>query len=130
MSQHRLSYWEKIRRRFLRRPPKYQPSWIKTQYGNGLIYGSSLTVRIVGAELIMGHIIDVKNRKMYMLEYSHANDRDKDAETNNFTMKTKLHPEAIAPDYFLPPGEYILINQWFDYDTGRNGTYTDKFIII
>ena len=125
-----LNRWGKIRRRFLRRPPKYQQSFIKTSQGNGLTFGSSLDVRIVGAELIMGHIVDPKNRRIYQLSYSNANDADKDAETNNFTMKTRQHPNAVAPDYFLPPGEYLLINQWFDYDTGTNGTYKDKFVIV
>ncbi len=125
-----LSYWERIRKNFLRRPPKYQPSFIKTPKGNGLKFGTSLNVRIRGAELIMGHIIDAKNKKIYTLSFSNANDVDRDAETINFTLKTRLHPDAVAPDYFLPVGEYILLNQWFDYDTGRNGTYKDKFVIV
>ena len=127
MSQ--LSVWERIRRRYLRRAPKYQSNFVKTSRGNGLYFGQALDIRIVDAELIMGHIVDPKNRRIYQLSYSNANDADKDAETNNFTMKTRLHPDAIAPDYFLPKGEYILINQWFDYDTGRNGTYRDNFAI-
>jgi len=126
-----LSRWERIRLRFLRRPPKYQPSFIKTPKGNGLNFGtSSLDVRIRGAELIMGQIIDVKNKKIYTLSFSNANDVDRDAETNNFILKTRLHPDAVAPNYFLPVGEYVLLNQWFDYDTGRNGTYKDKFVIV
>ncbi len=124
-----LSFWERIRRKYLKQAPKYQTNFIKTSKGNGIKFGKELIVRIAGAELIMGHIIDPKNKRIYQLSYSNPNDKDKNVETNNFTMKTRLHPNAKAPDFYLPVGHYILINQWFDYDTGRNGTYKDNFWI-
>jgi hypothetical protein len=124
------SIWEEIKRRFILRGPKYQPTFTKYPGGNGIKFGEELIVRIVGAEVVTGRIFDVVNRKTYQIDQSHAKDEDNDAETTNFTMKTKIHPDALPPDYFLPPGEYMLLTWWFDYDTMRGGTYRDKFDII
>ncbi len=125
-----ISFWGKIKQK-IRRTPKYQVNFIKTPKGNGIKFGtSSLDVKIVGADLIMGYVVDVKNKQIYTLSFSNASDTDRDAETNNFILKTRLHPDSIPPNYFLPVGEYILFNQWFDYDSKKSGTFRDKFVII
>jgi hypothetical protein len=125
-----LSFLGRIKQK-IKPTPLYHVNFIKTAKGNGIKFGtSSLDVSIRGAELIMGYIMDIKNKKLYNLSFSNATDIDRDAETHNFILKTRLHPEAIPPYYFLPVGEYILFNQWFDYDSNKNGYFRDKFVII
>ena len=125
-----LSIWEKIRRRYLRRAPKYQTNFHKTIHGNGLHFGETLQIRIKDAEVVTGRIYDHITNKTYQINQSHGNDADKDAETISFTLKTRLHPKAVAPDYHLPKGQYTLLTWWWDNDTMRGGTYRDKFVII
>lgn len=125
-----ISVWEKIRRRFLRRGPKYTTNFLKTRDGNGIPQGEELIVRVRGAEVVTGRLYDPKTKKTYQIDQSHKNDEDKDEETTNFSLKSKLHPGASAPNYHLPWGEYVLLTWWFDYDTMRGGTYKDKFVIF
>lgn len=122
--------WEQIRRRFLRRGPKYTTNFIKTVDGNGIPQGEELVIRIRGAEVVTGRLYDPKNNRTYQIDQSHKLDEDNDAETTNFTLKSKVHPDAIAPDYSLPIGEYVLLTWWWDNDTMRGGTYKDKFVIF
>ena len=130
MSRTPLSFWERIRQNFLRRAPKYTTNFIKTDKGNGLKFGMDLTIRVRGAAVVTGRIYDAKNNKTYQIDQSHKNDKDKDAETTQFSLKTKLHPDAKAPGYNLPPGEYMIFTWWFSYKTMRGGTYRDKFVIV
>jgi len=130
MSNHPLSFWEKIKRRYLKRGPKYTTNFIKTKHGNGIKQGQELIIRIRNAEVVTGRIYDPKTNKTYQIDQSHSNDEDKDAETTNFTLKSRIHQRAIAPDYFLPIGEYFLLTWWWDNDTMRGGTYKDKFVIV
>lgn len=125
-----LSYWEKIRRRFLRRGPKYQTNFTESPMGNGIPHGTELIVRVVDAEIVTGRISDAITRRVYQIDQSHKFDEDNDEETTNFTMKTKSQPNPIPPDYFLPKGEYYLLTWWWDNDTMRGGTYKDKFVIF
>ena len=125
-----MSIWSEIKRRFILRGPKYQPTFTKFSRGNGIKFGEELVVRIVGAEVVTGRVYDIINRRTYQIDQSHANDEDKDAETTNFTMRSKIHPEAVPPYYHLPPGEYMLLTWWWDNDTMRGGTYRDKFEIF
>ena len=38
--------------------------------------------------------------------------------------------KGAGPGDFLPPGEYTLIIWYWDNDTMRGGSYTDKFLIV
>lgn len=125
-----LSKWELIRRRFLRRGPKYTTNFIKTKDGNGIQYGTELIIRVKGAEVVTGRLFDLITKKTYQIDQSHVKDEDNDAETTNFTLKSKAHPDSEGPDYFLPWGDYVLLTWWWDNDTMRGGTYKDKFSIF
>jgi|APSaa5957512535_1039671.scaffolds.fasta_scaffold13335_2 hypothetical protein len=129
MISSQLSIWEKIRRRYLRAAPKYQTNFHRTKQGNGLYFGEKLSIRIKDAEVVTGRIYDHITNKTYQINQSHDNDTDKDAETISFTLKTKLHPQSVKPEHYLPVGEYVLFTWWWDNDTMRGGTYRDKFII-
>ena len=125
-----LSVWDKIKRRYLRRGPKYTTNFVKSPQGNGIRYGQELIVRINGAEVVTGRLYDPRTKKTYQIDQSHKFDEDNDAETTNFTMKSRLHPDAESPDYFLPKGEYTLLSWYWDNDTMRGGSYRDKFVIF
>lgn len=125
-----LSIWEKIRRRFFRLGPKYTTNFIKTPKGNGIKKGKVLFIRIRGAEVVTGRLYDPRTKKTYQIDQSHSKDEDNDAQTINFTLKSRLHPNAMAPDYYLPQGEYTLLTWWWDAQTMRSGTYRDRFNII
>lgn len=130
MTNH-LSKWERIRKRFLRLGPKYTTNFVKTKYGNGIPYNSELIVRVRGAEVVTGRVYDVLTKRTYQIDQSHSNDEDNDAETTNFTLRSKSHPHTDAStNYALPIGDYILLTWWWDDDTMRGGTYKDKFTIF
>ena len=113
------------------RGPKYTTNFVKTKYGNGIPFNTELIIRVRGAEVVTGRLYDVANRKTYQIDQSHAKDEDNDAETTNFTLKSRLHPFASKlNDYALPFGEYMLLTWWWDNDTMRGGTYKDKFMIF
>jgi len=126
-----ISVWEKIRRRFLKRGPKYTTNFIKTRYGNGIPFNSELIIRVRGAEVVTGRIYSLLTKRTYQIDQSHSKDEDNDAETTNFTLKSQLHPEALPSENFaLPHGEYMLLTWWWDNDSMRGGTYKDKFTIF
>lgn len=125
-----LTIWEQIRRRFLRRGPKYTTNFVKTLQGNGIPFGSELIVRVRDAEVVTGRLYSLKTKKTYQIDQSHAKDEDNDVETTNFSMKSKIHARSEPPNYHLPPGEYMLLTWWWDNDTMRGGTYKDKFVIF
>lgn len=126
-----LGRWMRLKRLFQIRAPKYQPNFIKTPKGNGIKFGEELIVRVVGAEVVTGRIYDVISKRTYQIDQSHKRDEDNDAETTNFTLKSRLHPNASKlTDYSLPVGEYMLLTWWWDNDIMRGGTYRDKFLII
>lgn len=125
-----LSRWLRFKRLFQIRAPKYTTNFIKTPLGNGIKYGNELIIRVRGAEVVTGRVYDSHTNKTFQIDQSHTNDEDKDAETTNFTLKSRLHPDAVAPNYYLPPGKYVLLTWWWDNNTMRGGTYRDKFVII
>jgi len=104
---------------------KYQTNFQKYPDGNGIKYKEELIVRIAGAETVTGQIRDSKNA-VKMIDQSTAADEDNNAETVNFNMKVK----GAGTEDYLPPGEYTLITWYWDNDTMRGGSYTDKFLII
>ncbi len=124
-----LSRWARLKNLF-RRTPKYDVNWIKTPQGNGIKYGEELIVRVRGAEVVTGRVYDPRHGKTYQIDQSHAKDEDNDAETTNFTLKSRNHPNAHPNTYSLPLGEYVLMSWWWDCDKMRGGTYTDKFVIV
>jgi hypothetical protein len=107
-------------------PPgsKYQTNFTQLDAGNGIPYKQELIVKIAGAETVTGQI-RYKNGQVCLIDQSHANDEDNNAETVNFNMKVK----GAGDDDYLPPGEYTLIIWYFDNDTMMGGSYTDKFLI-
>jgi len=125
-----LSFWEKIRRKYLRRAPRYTTNFEKTTNGNGIPHGKELLIRVKDAEAVTGRLYDAKTHKTYQLDQSHARDEDNDVETTNFTMKSKVHPNTSPPDHFLPRGKYVIFTWWWDDDTMRGGTYKDEFVIF
>jgi len=127
-----MGIWENIRRNFLKRGPKYTTNFERTAEGNGIPYGKELHIRIKGAEVVTAKLYDPLNKRIYQIDQSHANDEDKDAETVNFTMKSRLHPAAHKDidNYQLPGGDYALLIWWYDMDTNRGGMYRDKFVIF
>jgi len=130
MTNH-LSRWERIRKRFLRLGPKYTTNFVKTKYGNGIPFNSELIIRVRGAEVVTGRLYDLATKRTYQIDQSHAKDEDNDAETTNFTLRSKLHPQALADfNYALPLGDYVLLTWWFDNDTMKGGQYKDKFTIF
>lgn len=124
-----MSYWRRLKQRFLNRGPKYTTNFKKFPEGNGISQGQELIIRVKGAEVVTGKLYDPLTNRTYQIDQSHANDEDKDAETTNFSLKSKLHPKSLSPDYYLPVGEYVLLTWWFDYDTMRGGMFKDKFRI-
>jgi len=131
MTNH-LSTWEQIRRKFFRRGPKYTTNFVKTPKGNGIAYGSELEIRVAGAEVVTAKLYDPLNNRVYSIDQSHIHDEDNDAETVNFTMKSKLHPSTHVSldNYQLPGGDYALLIWWYDMDTNKGGMYRDKFVIF
>jgi len=125
-----MNFWKKIKQRYLRQAPRYQPSFTKTAHGNGINFGKPLDVKIRGAEVLTARIYNKQTKKTYQIDQSHSNDKDKNAETIQLSMKSKLHPDAKAPHYYLPPGKYTLLVWWWDDDIMRGGTYRDNFVII
>jgi len=107
-------------------PPgsKYQTNFVQYDAGNGIPHKQELIVRIAGAETVTGQI-RYKNGQVCLIDQSHENDEDNNAETINFNMKVK----GAADDDYLPPGEYTLITWYWDNETSMGGSYTDKFII-
>ena len=130
MTNH-LSRWERIRKRFLRLGPKYTTNFVKTNHGNGIPFNTELIIRVRGAEVVTGRLYSLETKRTYQIDQSHAKDEDNDAETTNFTLRSKLHPQASeSSNYALPLGEYVLLTWWWDNDTMRGGTYKDKFTIF
>jgi hypothetical protein len=107
-------------------PPgsKYQTNFVQLDAGNGIAHKQELIVKIAGAETVTGQI-RYKNGQVCLIDQSHANDEDNNAETVNFNMRVK----GAGDDDYLPPGEYTLIIWYFDNDTMMGGSYTDKFLI-
>lgn len=124
------SRWMRLKRLFQIRAPKYTTNFVKTKFGHGIKQGDELIIRVRGAEAVTGRVYDPRTNKTYQIDQSHINDEDKDVETTNFTLKSRLHPKAMVPDFFLPVGEYVLLTWWWDNDTMRGGIYRDKFMIV
>lgn len=109
---------------------KFETNFEKYPAGNGIEEGSELLVKIVGAEVVTGQIRDARNR-IITIDQSHSNDEDKDAQTINMKLKRRGRGWGIfRRNYNLPPGKYVLIVWYFDYDTMMGGSYTDKFLIV
>ena len=108
---------------------KFVTNFEKFPAGNGIKEGSELIVRVKGAEVVTGQIRDVKNR-IITIDQSHSKDEDNDAETINMKLKRRGRGWGIfRRNYNLPAGKYVLIVWYFDYDTMKGGSYTDKFLI-
>ena len=105
---------------------KFVTNFEKFPAGNGIKEGSELIVRVKGAEVVTGQIRDVKNR-IITIDQSHSKDEDNDAETINLKLKRRRWL-GLKNDN-LPAGKYVLIVWYFDYDTMKGGSYTDKFLI-
>ena len=104
---------------------KYQTNFAKFDAGNGIAHKQELIVKIVGAETVTGQI-RYQNGQVCLIDQSHAADEDQNAETVNFNMKVK----GAGTEDYLPPGEYTLICWYWDNETSRGGSYTDKFLIV
>lgn len=105
----------------------FETNFEKYPAGNGIKEGSELLVKVKGAEVVTGQIRDSRNR-ILTIDQSHSNDEDKNAETIN--MKLKKRGWLGIKNDNLPPGKYLLIVWYFDYDTMKGGSYTDKFLIV
>lgn len=106
---------------------KFQTNFEKYPAGNGIKAGSELHVKVVGAEVVTGQIRDNSNR-IITIDQSHSKDEDNDAQTINMKLKRKRW-HGLKKDN-LRPGKYTLIVWYFDYDTMKGGSYTDKFLIV
>lgn len=106
---------------------KFETNFQKYPSGNGIKEGSELIVRIQGAEVVTGQIRDDKNR-IITIDQSHDRDEDNNAETINLKLKRRGWFGLKKTD--LPPGKYVLIVWYFDYDEMKGGSYTDKFNIV
>ena len=109
---------------FISNGEKYQTNFKKTQWGNGIKTGTELLVRVKGAETVTGKLS--YKVALLMIDQSHANDEDKDAETINFKLK---HRRFRMFKYNLPLGTYELHIWFYDEDSGERGLYKDEFQI-
>lgn len=105
----------------------FETNFEKFPMGNGIKEGSELLVKVKGAEVVTGQIRDVKNR-IITIDQSHSRDEDNNAETINLKLKRRRWL-GLKNDN-LPSGKYLLIVWYFDYDTMKGGSYTDKFLIV
>ncbi len=109
---------------------KFETNFEKFPAGNGIREGFELHVKVVGAEVVTGQIRDAANR-IITIDQSHLKDEDNDASTINMKLKRKGRGWGIFKrKYNLSPGKYVLIVWYFDYDTMKGGSYTDKFLIV
>lgn len=93
---------------------KYDNNFIKTDQGNGIYQGSTLTVSISGAEVIAGGI--------YQNNFPVLIDQGKD------TLSFKLRKGWLRRA--LPKGRYVLKLWYYDYDTQKGGGIRDEFDIV
>lgn len=106
---------------------KFETNFEKFPAGNGIREGSELLVTVKGAEVVTGQIRDNGNR-IITIDQSHEHDEDNNAETINLKLKRRRWRGLKREN--LKPGKYVLIVWYFDYDTMKGGSYTDKFLIV
>lgn len=95
----------------------------RSQGFNGIPQGKELIVRVTDAEIVTGVI--KRNGAARIIDQSHENDEDQDAETINFKLKTRKF--FMYRDF--PVGDYELIVWYWDKDENRAGGFRDRFNI-
>jgi hypothetical protein len=105
---------------------KYLTNFYKDEIkGNAINEGSTLKIRVVGAEIVTARIKNSIGNLMDIAQ-SHKFDSDNDEET----IEIKLFRKRFLAKKNFPTGEYDLVIWFWDNDTQKGGHYKERFEIV
>jgi len=103
--------------------PQYTTNFVKNQKGNAINEGSTLKIKIEGADVVTARIKDSTGNLMDIAQ-SHKADKDKNGETVEINLFTRRF--GIKKNF--PTGTYDLV-VWF-WKSSKGGHYKERFEIV
>lgn len=103
--------------------PQYTTNFVKNQKGNTIKIGSTLKIKVTGADVVTARIKDSSGNLMDIAQ-SHKADKDQNIET----VEINLYSRRLGVKTNYPLGNYDLL-VWF-WKGQKGGSYKERFDII